>query len=90
MNNGLLLVKQFDPVAAELTAPGEAEVEIYGHGDKYHTYIEVEQQGVYSVIPPGDEIEWQVIWHLTEWSDESVKPGSSKLVNQVKALLNRH
>ena len=90
LNTGLLLVKQFDPVPAELTAPGEAEVEIYAHGDKYHTYIEIEQQGAYTVIPPGDHIEWQVVWHLTEWDDESVELGSPKLVNQVKTLLNQY
>jgi hypothetical protein len=90
LNEGLLLVKQFEPVPAELTAPGEAEVEIYGHGDKYHTYIEIEQQGVYDVIPPGESLEWQVIWHLTEWHDDTVAPGSTRLVNEVKALLSQY
>ncbi|MBC6904468.1 DUF4380 domain-containing protein [Saccharophagus sp. K07] len=88
VNKGLLLVKQFEPVPAELTAPGEAEVEIYSHADVFNSYIEVEQQGSYEVIPPGAAIEWQVVWHLTEWNDDTVQPGDSRLVHEVKALLS--
>lgn len=90
LNKGLLLVKQFDPVAVELTAPGESEVEIYSHRDVFNSYIEIEQQGAYEVIPPGADMQWQVTWHLTEWKDDSVQPGSTKLVNEVKALLSQY
>lgn len=87
LNNGLLLVKQFDPVPAELTAPGEAEVEIYGHGDVFNSYVEVEQQGAFSVIPPGEQISWKVIWHLAEWKGSSVSIGDENLVEAAKMLL---
>lgn len=90
INKGLLLVKQFDSVPVELTAPGEAEVEIYSHGDVFNSYIEVEQQGPYEVIPPGAEIEWQVVWHLIEWQDADVQPGDPKLVHEVKTLLSQY
>ena len=87
-NKGLLLVKQFEPVAVELVAPGEAEVEIYGHGDPQNAYIEVEQQGAYEMLPPDCAIDWQVVWHLQQWPDEDLPGlGSTRLVNAVRSLL---
>lgn len=64
--NGLLLKKSFPQVLPENVAPGEAEIEIYAHGDPESPYIEIEQQGAYAVIAPGDSVCWSVLWQLEE------------------------
>ncbi len=89
-HQGLLLVKQFEPVPVELVAPGEAEIEIYSHGDPQNAYIEIEQQGRYEVMPPDCEVRWQVIWNLRQWPDaEAPAFGSSKLVAAARSLLSQ-
>lgn len=85
---GLLLVKQFEPVPAEQVAPGEAEVEIYAHGDVDNAYIEMEQQGAYQAMAPGGEIRWRVLWFLQRWEQEPVI-GSEALLGAVRQILTR-
>lgn len=85
-HEGLLLVKQFDPVPLERVAPGEAEVEIYAHGDIHNAYIEMEQQGAYQLMAPGGEIRWRVLWHLRRWDDDR-SIGSEALLGAVRQIL---
>lgn len=86
--NGLLLIKQFQPVPTADIAPGEAEVEIYGHGDEEQPYIEVEQQGRYQTIAPGEQVHWQVKWRLLTIPEElEVKVGNPQLLQLVEASL---
>ena len=86
---GLLFIKQFEPVNVEAVAQGEAEIEIYGHGDPQNAYVEVEQQGRYQVIPPLEKIKWQVQWLLAPIPEKiDSKVGSNKLVKLVKSMVN--
>ena len=57
---GTLLVKTFDAVARAEHAPGEAQIEIYA--SPAHSYVEVEVQGAYRTIAPGDALAWRVVW----------------------------
>ncbi|WP_053979255.1 hypothetical protein [Marinagarivorans algicola] len=66
MCNGLLLKKSFPQIAEASVAPGEAEIEIYAHGDPANPYIEIEQQGAYGAIAPGQSTAWAVLWQLKE------------------------
>lgn len=87
--NGLLLIKQFDPVPAPDVAPGEAEIEIYAHGDLQQPYIEMEQQGRYQTVAPGAEVQWQVRWHLYRLpKDVELKVGNKALPALVGRALN--
>lgn len=87
-NEGLLLVKQFAPLPEAAVAPGEAEVEIYGHGDSERPYIEVEQQGPYQVIAPGEKLHWQVTWRLFEIpGDINVELGNVQLPQWLESKL---
>ena len=65
-NNGLLLKKIFPQIAEGNIAPQEAEVEVYAHGDPKNPYIEIEQQGRYGEIAPGETAVWSVEWELSE------------------------
>ena len=52
---GLLLVKQFEDLVAGQPAPDEAEIQVYVNRGK--TYIELESQGAYTTLQPGEELQ---------------------------------
>ena len=60
--DGLLLVKKFQDLQPRQAAPGEAEVQVYVNRGK--TYIELESQGAYTLLQPGDSLSWTVRWYL--------------------------
>ncbi len=57
-----LLIKQFPDQLASAMAPNEAEIELYVNPD--HSYMEVEQQGAYASIGPGQTARWKVSWYV--------------------------
>lgn len=57
-----LLVKQFPDQPPSAIAPNEAEIELYVNPD--HSYVEVEQQGAYASIAPGQTVRWKVSWYV--------------------------
>lgn len=86
--NGLLLVKKFEQVADKDVAPGEAEIEIYGHGDPKNAYIEMEQQGAYQTIAAKKSYQWRVEWYLAALPKGlDIGVGNKELPEAVKALL---
>ena len=86
---GLLLVKSFTPVPSAEVAPGEGEIEIYGHGDPKNAYIEIEQQGAYQAINPDEQRHWEVRWFLQALEDKAYVVGDPTLPNRVEALLDQ-
>lgn len=60
--DGLILLKQFKDLKAGEAAPGEAEVQVYVNQGK--TYIELESQGAYTLLQPGEQLTWTVRWYL--------------------------
>lgn len=60
--NGLLLVKQFQDLKAGEPAPGEAEIQVYLNRGK--SFIELESQGAYKLLQPGESLTWTVRWQL--------------------------
>ena len=81
-----LLVKTFPAVPRAAHAPGEAQIEIYA--SPAHTYVEVEAQGAYETVDPGEALTWQVVWlarRLPEILPISV--GSEALLAHVRALV---
>lgn len=81
-NNGLLLIKQFEDLKAEAPAPDEAEIQVYVNRGK--SYIELESQGAYTTLAPGQELSWTVRWYLVPVKDEA-QPSVSlmKTVNNI-------
>jgi hypothetical protein len=70
-----LLVKQFQDVPASAAAPGEAEIELYVNAG--HDYVEVENQGAYASIAPGQTVRWRVVWYARKLP-AAVTPTSSR------------
>lgn len=60
--NGLVLTKRFADLTPEQAAPGEAEIQVYVNQGK--TYIEIESQGAYTALAPGESLSWTVRWYL--------------------------
>jgi len=58
----LVFIKLFDDVAPVDQATGEAEIEVFVNGS--FDYVEVEQQGPYSLLPVGGSSSWRVAWLL--------------------------
>jgi hypothetical protein len=81
--DGLLLVKQFPDLKPGEAAPGEAEVQVYVNQGK--TYIELESQGAYTLLQPGEQLKWTVRWYLIPTSDSPVP--SKNFMSQVKRLI---
>ena len=84
-NKGLLLVKQFEDLDASAPAPSEAEIQVYVNRGK--TYIELESQGAYTKLEPGQQLSWTVRWYLVPVSEEA-QP-SAKLTKMIKKVLKK-
>ena len=67
VNKGLVLTKRFPDlnydIPADQPAPDEGEIQIYV--DKGGKIVEIESQGAYRELKPGESLEWSVTWHLT-------------------------
>ncbi len=82
LNNGLLLLKKFDDLSPTQPAPGEAEIQVYVNRGK--TYIELESQGAYTNLAPGESLTWTVRWQLEPYNGTAP---SKQLVKQAKKIL---
>jgi len=88
IDGDLLFVKVFPPVPREKQAPGEAEVEIYV--DPAGGFVEVEQQGPYGSIEPGQAARWQCHWLLAKLEPNARRAaGDVALLAQARALARR-
>ena len=76
-DNGLVLLKRFQDLEAGEPAPGEAEIQVYINGRK--TFVELECQGPYTVLQPGEALKWSVRWYLV--------PAGEDLMGTVAPLL---
>jgi hypothetical protein len=82
----LLFVKAFADTGPAQAAPGESEIELYT--DPGRTYVEVENQGAFVDLQPGQSSAWPVRWFLRKLDPKlKVAPGSAELLGVVRALL---
>lgn len=85
VSGDLLFIKSFEDQPATKRAPGEAEIEIYAVKE----YVEVEQQGAFEEIAPGETKTWTVTWHLKKIpADISLEPGGKDLVSFVRSTVS--
>ena len=55
-------MKRFDDLGPTCPAPQEAEIQVYVNAGK--TYIELEAQGAYTSLKPGEVLSWTSRWYL--------------------------
>lgn len=61
-SDNLLMIKKFDNLTPSQPAPDEAEIQVYVNQGK--SYIELESQGEYKTLQPGESLTWEVDWYL--------------------------
>ena len=81
--NGLLLIKKFQDLEPSQPAPEEAEIQVYVNQRK--TFIELESQGAYTTLKPGESLEWAVRWYLLP--TDSKPEASEALAKAVKTIV---
>ena len=81
--NGLLMIKKFDDINPSQPAPDEAEIQVYVNQGK--TYIELESQGEYKTLAPGEGFTWDVDWYLIPLKDKAIP--SKKLLKLVRKTI---
>ncbi|MCR4582523.1 MAG: DUF4380 domain-containing protein [Prevotella sp.] len=84
-DNGLLLVKRFPDLKDSEPAPSEAEVQVYVNVGR--TYIELESQGAYTLLQPGEQLSWTVRWNLLSLGQGSEQPEA--LLSCVRQLIGK-
>ena len=81
-NDGLLLVKRFPDIDPTQPAPKESEIQVYVNAGK--TFIELEAQGPYTSVKPGQALTWSVRWYLLpQDTDNTPSPALMDLVKSV-------
>ena len=81
-NNGLLFVKKFQDLKVGQAAPAEAEIQAYANPGK--TFVEIEEQGAYTTLQPGQSVSWTVRWTLAPTALDPVP--SKALLKQARKL----
>ena len=78
-HDGLVLVKSFEDIDGTQPAPKEAEIQVYVNAGK--TFIELEAQGPYTSLKPGEALTWTVRWFLLPQDfGDAPSPGLIELV----------
>jgi hypothetical protein len=86
LNEDVLFIKKFSDISAEKAAPGEGEIEVYTNLEK--SYVEIEQQGPYESLQPGESLVWEVKWFLRKVPAAiNRQPGSKDLVAYVRTMV---
>ena len=82
-NDGLVLVKSFEDIDGTQPAPKEAEIQVYVNAGK--TFIELEAQGPYTSLKPGEALNWTVRWYLLPFDGDAVP--SKALIDLVNTVV---
>lgn len=81
---GLLFIKRYPDISPAQFAPNEAEIELYASPGG--NYIEIEQQGAYTTIPPMLSVDWSVTWYLQHIDAKNIiGPGNREMAQRARA-----
>ena len=83
VGNNLLLVKKFPDLKPSQPAPAEAEIQVYVNQGT--SFIELESQGAYSELAPGESLNYSVKWYLVPSQGKGIP--SKKLLKTVNKLV---
>ncbi len=81
VDNGILFLKTFEDIAPGQAANGEEELEIYYNSGK--SYIELENQGAYKELKPGESFTWTVRWYVRKVTAGQPGPQLKKVVEEL-------
>jgi len=84
--NRVLFIKTFDVIPTDDLPPGQGNVEVYV--SKPFEYIELENHGKYETLKPGQSLQYNIQWYLSELPKEfSDVIFSAKLLHHVKSVI---
>lgn len=84
--DGRLFIKKFQDVKTDLQAPGEGEILFYI--DSEADFIEIEVQGEYNSLKPGEKSVWEIEWIGAEIpANTNIEVGSNELVQLVRGMV---
>ena len=84
--DGKLLIKKFEDHKPGMSAPGEDEICFYISYEA--NYIEIELQGKYEPIKPGEKTDWNVEWLCANIpSNIKVEKGNKEIIDYVRGLV---
>ena len=84
--DGRLFVKKFPNVKPDELAPGEGEIIVYVSA--VADYVELEVQGRYQPLRPGESSNWRVEWIIANIpADLKIEPGDTALVDFARKLV---
>lgn len=89
INGNIILVKKFPDIPFEKNAPKEGEVELYANRAPFEkSYVEIEHQGAYEELEPGQTSTWEMTWTLKK-IPAAVKPvaGNPELVKYARQFV---
>ncbi len=85
LHRGTLVLRRFPDLTIDQAAPRQAELEIYV--DLERDYIEMENQGAYTALAPGEHLDYATEWRIATadpaWSTDRITP---ELVMAIDAL----
>ncbi len=89
INDGIILIKKFEDIPYEKNAPKEGEIEWYASPVvEGKSYVEIEHQGAYEEIYPGQSANWQVEWFLRKLPENiKAEVGNPALVEYVRNIV---
>lgn len=95
VNDGVILIKKFPDVPLEKNAPNtngqpEGEIELFASGVSPEGigYVEIEHQGAYEELQPGESTTWVVKWFLKNLPDNiKTEVGNKALVDYARKFI---
>jgi hypothetical protein len=87
VHKDLLFIKRFEDISEAKVPIKEEEVEIYVNSKK--GYIELENQGPFTTLKPGESLNYEVKWYLRKLpATIKAVEGNEKLIEFVRKVLN--
>ena len=81
-----IFIKKFPDIKPAMFAPGEAEISFYISPEA--DYIEIEVQGKYEILKPGEKSTWKMEWISSDIpSNINIAKGSGELVKFVREII---
>jgi hypothetical protein len=85
--NRVLFIKKFPAIMPDQAAPAEKNIEMYVNRK---SYIELENQGVYQKLAPGDSLRYETKWYARRLpAGLKVGTGNQALVNYVRRVVRK-
>jgi hypothetical protein len=87
IKNSVLFIKKFPVIPPEKIAPNEGNVEIFVNKEK--TYIELENQGEYQNLMPGESLFYDVKWYARNLpAGVKAEIGNESLIKYIRNIVN--